>query len=162
MTTRFQRIASVSLTAMHRAAQLARAGRWPLTIGVRIIVRDEAARVLLVKHTYAPGWHFPGGAIDKRETAADAAVRELREEALIEAIAPPRLVGVYLSLYQKKSDHIVLFEAGAWRPIEGRKRQLEIAEAAFFPAEALPEGTTGATRRRLAELAGEGAQSLHW
>jgi 8-oxo-dGTP pyrophosphatase MutT (NUDIX family) len=162
MTTRFQRIASVSFTAMHRAAKLARTGRWPLTIGVRIIVRDEAARVLLVRHTYAPGWHFPGGAIDKRETAADAAVRELREEALIEATTPPRLVGVYLSLYQKKSDHIVLFEAGAWQPIEGRKRQLEIAETGFFPIDALPEGTTGATRRRLDELLGEAAQSAMW
>ncbi|MFM9862788.1 MAG: NUDIX domain-containing protein [Micropepsaceae bacterium] len=162
MTTRFGRIVSPALHAYHRAAKLARTGRWPLTIGVRIIVRDEAARVLLVRHTYAPGWHFPGGAVDKRETAADAAVRELREEALIEAIVPPRLVGIYLSLTQGKSDHILFYESGEWRPVKGKARVLEIAETGFFPAGALPDGTTGATRRRLAELAGTATQSTSW
>jgi 8-oxo-dGTP pyrophosphatase MutT (NUDIX family) len=162
MTTRFGRIVSPALHVYHRAAQLARTGRWPLTIGVRIIVRDEAARVLLVRHTYAPGWYFPGGAVDKRETAADAAVRELREEALIEAMGPPRLVGVYLSLTQKKSDHILFYEAGEWRPAHGVARVLEIAATGFFPVDALPEGTTGGTRRRLAELAGTEPQSTTW
>lgn len=162
MTTRFGRIVNPAFRLYHRTAQLARTGRWPLTIGVRIIVRDEAGRVLLVRHTYAPGWHFPGGAVDKRETAADAAVRELREEALIEAITPPRLVGVYLSLTQKKSDHILFYEAGDWRPAAGKARLLEIAETGFFAIDALPEGTTGGTRRRLAELNGEAAQSTTW
>jgi 8-oxo-dGTP pyrophosphatase MutT (NUDIX family) len=162
MTTRFGRIVSPALHVYHRAAKLARTGRWPLTIGVRIVVRDDAGGVLLVRHTYAPGWHFPGGAIDKREAAADAAVRELREEALIEATTPPRLVGIYLSLTQKKSDHILFYEAGEWRPAQGKARTLEIAETGFFPADELPEGTTGGTRRRLAELAGEAPQSSSW
>lgn len=162
MTTRFGRIISPALHAYHRAAQLARTGRWPLTIGVRIIARDESGRVLLVRHTYTPGWHFPGGAVDKREAAADAAVRELREEALIEALGPPRLVGVYLNLTQKKSDHILFYEAGVWRPAGGKARPLEIAEVGFFAADALPEGTTGGTRRRLAELDGAAAQSMTW
>lgn len=162
MTTRFGRIVSPVLHVYHRAAKVARTGRWPLTIGVRIVVRDEAARVLLVRHTYAPGWHFPGGAVDKRETAADAAVRELREEALIEALAPPRLVGIYLSLTQKKSDHILFYEAGEWRPVQGKARVLEIAEAGFFAEDALPEGATGGTRRRLAELSGAATQSTSW
>jgi ADP-ribose pyrophosphatase YjhB (NUDIX family) len=162
MTTPLGRIVRPALHFYHRAAKVARTGRWPLTIGVRIIVRDADARVLLVRHTYAPGWHFPGGAVDKRETAADAAVRELREEALIEAVGPPRLVGVYLSLTQGKSDHILFYEAGEWRPAQGKARVLEIAETGFFPAGALPEGTTGATRRRLAELSGAVAQSTSW
>lgn len=162
MNTRFGRIVSPALHIYHRAAELARTGRWPLTIGVRIIVRDEAARVLLVRHTYSPGWHFPGGAVDKRETAADAAVRELREEALIEAVTPPRLVGIFLSLTQKKSDHILFYEAGEWRNSGGKARPLEIAETGFFPADALPKGTTGGTRRRLAELSGAAVQSTSW
>ena len=49
MTNRFGRIVSPALHVYHRAAELARTGRWPLTIGVRIIVRDEEARVLLVR-----------------------------------------------------------------------------------------------------------------
>lgn len=163
MSTPLGRIVGSSIYAYQRVARIARTGRWPLTIGVRIIVRDGSDKVLLVRHTYAPGWHFPGGAIDRRETAIDAAVRELKEEAQIEATKPPRLVGVYLSTVQKRSDHIVLYEAGEWRRIEGKARPLEIAEAGFFPVDDLPEGTTGGTRRRLAELAsGEVPQSTAW
>lgn len=162
MTTPLGRIVGSSIFFYQRVAKLTRTGRWPLTIGVRIIVRDGPDQVLLVRHTYAPGWHFPGGAVDRRETAIDAAVRELREEALIEATAPPRLAGLFLSLTQGKSDHIALFEAGAWRRIEGKTRPLEIAETGFFPIRDLPKGTTGGTRRRLSELAGEAAQSPYW
>jgi len=162
MTTPLGRIVGSTIFAYHRVARLTRAGRWPLTIGVRIVVRDGADQVLLVRHTYTPGWHFPGGAIDRRETAADAAVRELREEALIEATTPPRLVGVYLSTVNRKSDHILFFEAGDWRRVEGKARPLEIAEARFFPIRDLPEGTTGGTRRRLAELLGEAVPSAAW
>lgn len=162
MTTRLGRFVGSTIYVYQRVAKAARTGRWPLTIGVRIIVRDDAERVLLVRHTYSPGWHFPGGAIDRRETAADAAARELREEARIEATSPPRLIGVYLSTVQKKSDHIVLYEAGEWRAAEGKARPLEIAEASFFPIRDLPRGTTGGTRRRVAELLGEGEPSPHW
>jgi len=162
MTTRLGRIVGSTIYAYHRVAKLTRTGRWPLTIGVRIIVRDGDDRVLLVRHTYTPGWHFPGGAIDRRETAADAAVRELREEALIEATSPPKLVGVYLSTVQHKSDHIVFFEAGAWRSIEGKRRALEIAETGFFPVRDLPKGTTGGTRRRVAEILGEAEPNTAW
>jgi ADP-ribose pyrophosphatase YjhB (NUDIX family) len=162
MTHPLGRIVGSTLYAYQRVTRLARTGRWPLTIGVRIIVREAPERVLLVRHTYAPGWHFPGGAVDRRETAADAAVRELREEALIEATAPPRLVGVYLSTTQGKSDHIVLYEAGAWRHVDGKSRPLEIAETGFFPIRDLPKGTTGGTRRRLAELLGEAEPGTAW
>lgn len=162
MSTLRARFVGSTIYAYQRVARFTRVGRWPLTIGVRIIVRDGDERVLLVRHTYAPGWHFPGGAVDRRETAVDAAVRELREEALIEASSPPRLMGVYLSTVNHKSDHIVLFEAGAWRAIEGKARPLEIAEARFFPLRDLPNGTTGGTRRRLAELSGEAEASAIW
>jgi 8-oxo-dGTP pyrophosphatase MutT (NUDIX family) len=162
MSTPLGRIVGTSIYAYQRVVRLTRVGRWPLTIGVRIIVRDGQERVLLVRHTYTPGWHFPGGAIDRRETAVDAAVRELREEALIEATTPPKLIGVYLSTVQLRSDHIVLFEAGEWRSIEGKTRALEIAETCFFPMRDLPKGTTGGTRRRVAELLGEAAPGANW
>jgi ADP-ribose pyrophosphatase YjhB (NUDIX family) len=162
MTTPLGRIVGSTIYAYQRVTRLTRVGRWPLTIGVRILVREGAERVLLVRHTYSPGWHFPGGAVDRRETAIDASVRELREEALIEAVTPPRLVGVYLSTVQRKSDHIVFFEAGEWRRVDGEARLLEIAEAQFFPIGDLPKGTTGGTRRRLLELAGEAERSAMW
>ncbi len=156
------RVVGAVAWSWHRVMRLARRGRWPLTIGVRIIVRDGDERVLLVRHTYAPGWHFPGGAIDPRETAADAAVRELREEALIECDGAPVLHGIHFNLTENKSDHIVVYETRSWRWVAGKMRTLEIAEARFFPVTALPEGTTGGTRRRLAELLGKAEHSTAW
>lgn len=44
-----------------------------ITLGVRVIVIDPAQGVLLVRHGYAPGWHFPGGGVDAGESAEDAA-----------------------------------------------------------------------------------------
>lgn len=162
MATGLGRVVGAAGFAYHRVMRVARRGRWPLTIGVRIIVRDGADQVLLVKHTYAPGWHFPGGAIDPCETAADAAARELREEALIETTTTPVLFGMYLSLTENKSDHIAVFATESWKVIDGKARPLEIAEAKFFPIRDLPKGTTGGTRRRLAEFLGEADQSPQW
>lgn len=146
----------------HRVQKFSRRGKWPLTIGVRIIVCNHEQGVLLVRHTYAPGWHFPGGAVDPRETVAQAAVRELREEALIDVIGEPALSGVFLNLTENKSDHIAVFTAREWQAVEGNTRALEIAEAKFFPVDALPTGTTGGTRRRLAEFLGGVPLSPFW
>jgi 8-oxo-dGTP pyrophosphatase MutT (NUDIX family) len=44
----------------------------PMTLGVRGVVIDENDRVLLVRHSYISGWHFPGGGVEARETVADA------------------------------------------------------------------------------------------
>lgn len=47
------------------------------------VVRDEAGRLLLVRRGRPPAeglWSLPGGRIEPGETAAAAAVREVREE----------------------------------------------------------------------------------
>lgn len=147
---------------INRLRRLSRVGRWPLTLGVRVAVLDGDMRVLLVRHTYAPGWHFPGGAVDRRETLAAAALRELREEALLSALEEPAFHGIYLSLTENKSDHIGFFVVRRFEAVSGRARLLEIAEAAFFPVDDLPKGTTGGTRRRLAEILAGVPRSPNW
>ncbi len=50
--------------------------------GVRVIIFDEENRILLVKqhHEDRDIWMTPGGGIEDGESAAEAAVREVREE----------------------------------------------------------------------------------
>lgn len=162
MATILGKIVGAGGFAYHKVKRFARRGRWPLTMGVRIMVFGPEDTVLLVKHTYTPGWHFPGGAVDPQETMAEAALRELREEALVVSKVEPELFGIYLNLTENKSDHIALYVAKDWVSEPGKARPLEIAEAKFFPARDLPKGTTGGTRRRLAEYLDGGSKSQRW
>lgn len=133
----------------------------PLTLGVRGVVIDNEGRVLLVRHTYVPGWHFPGGGVEKGETAAHALGRELVEEAGIVLTEPARLVSIHANHSAFPNDHVLLYRADRWTrgPASGHG---EIAETGFFDPGALPEGVTGGTRRRLAELFAGAAPSDTW
>lgn len=132
----------------------------PVTLGVRALVTDEAGGVLLVRHTYAPGWHMPGGGVEHGETALDAVARELREEACIEA-GGAALIGFYANHANFPNDHIALYRVETWRPC-ATARSGEIAAHGFFACDALPDGVTPGTLRRLAE-AFEGAPlSANW
>jgi 8-oxo-dGTP pyrophosphatase MutT (NUDIX family) len=57
------------------------------------LIRDDAARILLVRHVDGP-WQLPGGAIDPDEGPEDAVRRECREEASIE-IRVLRVAGTF-------------------------------------------------------------------
>jgi ADP-ribose pyrophosphatase YjhB (NUDIX family) len=133
-----------------------------LTLGAQGIVLDPNNRILLVRHTYRPGWHFPGGGVEKNETVLGALARELTEEARVAMTQPPELVGIYANFRAFPSDHIVLFLVRHWSEAGRRVPNREIAEHGFFRPEDLPESTTGAVRRRLDELFGLAPRSEWW
>lgn len=133
-----------------------------MTLGTRTVaLRNADAEVLLVRHGYAPGWLLPGGGVERGESLAQAALRELREEAGIVADEEPRLHGIFLNDAQFRGDHVACFvlrrfREGAFSP------NTEIAEARFFPVGNLPEGTTPGTRRRISEILQGAAPPAAW
>lgn len=132
-----------------------------LTLGVRGLVEDADGRVLLVRHTYVEGWFFPGGGVERGETALDALARELEEEAGVALSGPAELLGVYSNNPAHPNDHVLFYRIREWRPCAPSQHG-EIAEHGFFARDALPAGITKATKARLDELSGAVEHSHFW
>lgn len=137
--------------------------RRPMTLGARGVVYDrEANAVFLIRHTYVPGWQLPGGGVERGETMVEALTRELREEANVELTGPPVLKSVHFNRQASPRDHVGLFLVTEFRQPGPKKPDLEIAESGFFTLDALPDETTPATLRRLAEIFGVEEISPYW
>ena len=132
-----------------------------MTLGVRAACFDADGRVFLVRHSYVPGWHMPGGGVERGESVAAALVKELREEGNLEITGPAELVAVYFNHRTSRRDHVAFYRCQV-RQLAPKEADREIVEAGFFALDALPQGVTAATRRRLAELAGEVPVSEEW
>lgn len=153
-------MANAVLRFLQHVRAAARGAIAPVSLGARAIVLDARGHVLLVRHTYVGGWHLPGGGVDRHETSADALMRELEEEVCLVKSSPPELFGIYLRRAGRWSDHIALYVV---RNCELNFRaNHEIAEIRFIDPQALPDGTSEGTKRRLAEFAGRAARATLW
>ena len=123
-----------------------------LTLGVRGLVTDAEGRVLLVEHTYLPGWYLPGGGVERRELAEDAGVT---------VVGRPRLVSIHSNERKHPGDHVLIYRVDAWSPCEATSRG-EINAVAWHAPDALPANVTPATRRRIEEVLGGGAPDERW
>lgn len=132
-----------------------------MTLGVRAAAFDEAGRVFLVRHSYVPGWHMPGGGVERGETLNEALTKELSEEGNLEIVGQAELFAVYFNRGTSRRDHVAFYRCTVSQSAPKRADR-EIVEAAFFPVDALPEGVTPATRRRLDELSGRMPVSQTW
>ncbi|KUM24988.1 DNA mismatch repair protein MutT [Mesorhizobium loti] len=137
--------------------------RRPMTLGVRGLIYDRASNaVFLIRHTYVPGWQLPGGGVEIGETLLEALARELAEEGNIALTAPPVLKSMHFNRRSSRRDHVGLYLVEAFSQAAPKLPDHEIAEAAFFPLDRLPEGATPATLRRIAETFGTELPSPYW
>lgn len=127
--------------------------RRPMTLGVRGLVHDRRTNsILLIRHTYVPGWQLPGGGVESGETMLEALGRELSEEGNIQINAPPVLKSMYFNRQSSRRDHVGLYLIEDFRQTAPKLPDREIAEAGFFALDALPDGVTPSTLRRIAEI----------
>ena len=121
------------------------------TRGVKVMLFNEAGEILLIRNSYGNRgvFVFPGGGIGRCESPADAAAREVREEVALE-VEDLRLVSTHFSRAEGKRDSVFLFAARAHGTPQMDRTEVE--EAGFFPVDAMPEPTSPAALRRLAEF----------
>ena len=123
-----------------------------MTLGVRAILVD-GDRVLLVRHTYLPGWYFPGGGVEPGESFHDALAREMLEEAGATLTGPEELFGLYRNAAADPRDHVALYFCRHFqRDAAFRVPNAEILALDFFPVSAPPENTSHGTLARIREV----------
>lgn len=133
-----------------------------MTLGVRAVVLNDSDEVCLVRHTYVPGWHLPGGGVEPGQTLEQALASELEQEANIRLTAEASLHGVFLNRGASNRDHVAVFVVRDYVQDGPKLADREIAEARFFPLGALPESTTRGTRARLREVLDEEPLTAEW
>ena len=124
----------------------------PQVRGVLAVPLTPEGRVVLVRLTYARGWHLPGGGVKKGETPEDAVIRELEEEIGLEAHGGM----LHVSAFDHRPDRrrgtsdLFLLRDARYNP----RRSLEIEEVAAFDRSDLPAGVTPLTREKIEDAFG--------
>lgn len=134
----------------------------PITPSVRImLVRD--GMTLLIHHTYASKWYFPGGGVKRGESLAEAAMREAREEVGAVVQGEPRLLGIYLGNSHGRSDHVAVYVSEDFDLPGQPPDTWEIEGCAWFSLGNLPPDMQRSCRARVREyLQGSGPYSGDW
>lgn len=147
------RLAMTALQQLRRAWWfLAR----PATRGVQAAVFTTAGKVVLVRHSYAPGWRLPGGGVKRSETPEAAALRELKEEIGLSEWGEIRHVLDFDHRpdFRRGTGTLFRLDGARYAP----RRSLEIEEIAEFDPADLPAEATGLTRRLVAAAMAAGAE----
>lgn len=129
------------------------------TIGARALVLQND-KVLLVKHSYTPGWYTIGGGVKRGETPVQAVQRELFEEVGIKCLEEPRLFNVYHNSREKRDDYIVFYLIENFA--KEKVSSAEILEEQWFELHNLPVDISPATQRRIEEYRGARGASGRW
>ena len=120
----------------------------PKTYGVTAVLQ-QGNKVLLVRNTYVPNWHLPGGGIKKGETPKMALKRELLEELGAE-LKNVKYLEEFTWNGEYKRDHVTIFLSTNFTL--GDICTKEIAEAKFFDLAELPGNIGNLTKKTLKKL----------
>jgi ADP-ribose pyrophosphatase YjhB (NUDIX family) len=156
----------VALKLHHRVLQrgflaLSRVTRG-MTLGVRAMLLKDG-EIVLVKHSYIPGWYLPGGGVEAGESFAAALARETEEEADARLTGAAELFGIYRNGRVDRRDHVALFVCREWERIGTRRiPNREIVAMDRFALERLPKGTTTGTLARIREVLGGEPPAVDW
>jgi 8-oxo-dGTP diphosphatase len=118
------------------------------TVGVMGLVRDDAGRVLLLKHTYRPGnpWGLPGGGLRVNESLEDCIRREVREEANLR-VQVVEMLSAAAHYDRRLVDMIFACRLCPGESLDTFKPNAEIAEARFFALDDLPADMSRSQRK---------------
>lgn len=109
------------------------------TVGSICVIERSDGAVLLARLSYRNSWGLPGGLLKRGETPAEAARREVREEATLDV----ELVGDPAVVVDADAQRVdVVFRArpaSGVDPASARAASPEIVEVAWFPADDLPD-----------------------
>lgn len=129
------------------------------TVGARaLVIKDDC--VLLIEHTYMPGWYTIGGKVESGESPRQAIQRELLEEVGIVAHSL-ELFNIYHSQNQMHDDYIALYLCKEFSEHDSISI-LEIKQKKWFKLNELPSNITPATLKRIKEYKEELVKSERW
>ena len=123
----------LGLSILHRYFLMIRG----MTLGVRVLVKNNKDEILLVRHAYLPGWHLPGGGVDPGEDVETAAGREVFEETGISQLSELKFKGVFYNKNVSFRDHVVFFTACTKNSVTIANSS-EISMTAFFNKNQMP------------------------
>ena len=127
--------------------------------GVQALVVTATGKIVLVRHSYMAGWHFPGGGLKRNETPERGIIRELVEEIGLLCWAD---VGPSNEPQDSPAPGLGTTALFIVTGAEYRFRpSIEIERAAEFAPEALPQDCSFSARRHVARWqAGKALQGI--
>lgn len=105
-------------------------------ISAKVVIRDEAGRIILVNPTYKEYWDLPGGMVEANEPPRRAAEREITEELGFHPKIGDLLGIDWIGSHGPWDDQLIFtFDGGILADVAMRKLRIvdgEISEFGFF------------------------------